>query len=201
MRLAACALLATLLAGCRVGVEPLPMTGAVPETIAVWPTVLGAEPADDEVWFAGLCYALGRRGYRVVAPGVARELLRTSDLASPLVGGAAVGRALMADAVLHFEVRAFDAEADGALQSARWDVTWRLQSTRGYGEQWGYQSVGSWRQADRDPLDSSRGLDEMQDPPPIVPIGGSRVPGFRDVRELMAHLHRDAMGHLPERSR
>lgn len=189
------------LAGCRFGaeVEPLPIAGDAPQTVAVWPFVAGAEPPDAELWFAGLSYQLGRRGYRVVAPGVARELLAGSDLITTLDDEVGIGRALMADAVLHLELRSFEANEDGALQNAAWDVVWRLVSTRGQGQQWAFASNGRWRQADRDPLDSSRSFDEQQDPRPIVPIGGNRVPGFRDVRELMAHLNRGAMERLPKR--
>lgn len=191
------------LCGCRFGsgVEPLPISGDVPETVAVWPVVVGAEPPADELWFTGLAYHLGRRGYRVIAPGVTRELLASSDLAVSLDDEASIGRALMADAVLYVDFRAFDAKGGGALQDASWDVAWRLRSTRGQGQQWAFVSNGRWRQADRDPLDSSRSFDEQVDPPPIVPVGGNAVPGFRDVAELMAHLHRSAMDHLPERPR
>jgi hypothetical protein len=192
--------LATL-GGCRVGdgVEVVPIRGDVPETVAIWPLVAGGEPPDDELWFTGLAYQLGRRGYRVIAPGVALEMLAESDLAVSLDDEASIGRALQADAVLHLDVRAFDAEGDRTLQQASWDVVWQLLSTRGQGRQWTFVAHGRWRQADRDPLDSSRSFDEQVDPPPIVPIGGHTVPGFRDVRDLMAHLNRNAMSHLPER--
>ena len=186
-------------AGCRFGdaVEPIPITGDPPATVAIWPFVEGAEPPAAELWFEGLAYQLSRRGYRVVAPGVAREMLAASDLVTGIDDAVGVGRALMADAILQIELREFTAEGRGALQHARWDVVWRLLSTRGHGQQWAYVAHGRWRQADRDPLDSSLSFDEQQDPRPIVPIGGSRIPGFRDTRDLMAHLHRTAIQHLP----
>ena len=88
-----------------------------------------------------------------------------------------------------------------ALRQASWDVVCRLVSTRGEGQQWSFTSRGSWRQADRAPLESWRSFDDQQDPPPIVPVGGSRVPGFRDARDLIAHLHRTAMERLPALAR
>ncbi len=190
-------------AGCRFGaaVEATPIVGAAPQTVAVWPFAAGAEPPGDDLWFHGLAYHLGRRGYRVVAPGVAREVLASSDLASGLRDEAAVGRALLADAVLYVEVRGFDASGGRALKEASWDIVWRLVSTRGEGQQWSYANRGSWRQADRAPLESFRSFDEQQEPPPILPIGGSDVPAFRDTRDVMAHLHRVAMARLPERAR
>ena len=197
------ALAAVALAGCRLGadVEPTPIVGTQPQTVAVWPFAAGGDPPGDELWFSGLAYQLGRRGYRVVAPGVAREVLASSDLAAALHDQAGVGRALMADAVLHVELRAFDAGGDRALRQASWDVVWRLVSTRGEGQQWSFTSRGSWRQADRAPLESWRSFDDQQDPPPIVPVGGSRVLGFRDARDLIAHLHRTAMERLPALAR
>jgi len=198
MRIAALVVL-LFAAGCRVGVEPIPIRGEVPETVAIWPFVSGAEPPTDELWFTGLSYQLGKRGYRVVAPGVAREVLGASDLVVSLDDEVGVGRALGADAVLFLELRQFEADGEGVLQHASWDVVWRMLSTRGQGQQWAFAAHGRWRQADRDPLDSSRSLDEQREPPPIRPIGGSGVPGFRDVRELMAHLNQSAMERLPER--
>lgn len=202
-RSVAVAVAALALAGCRFGadVAPTPMIGDPPETVAIWPFAAGGRPASAELWFTQLAYQLGERGYRVVAPGVARELLLASDLVGALDDPAAVGRALSADAVLHLEVRTFEAESDGALQRADWDLVWRMTSTRGHGQQWEHASTGRYRQADRDPLDATRGFDPMAEPPPIVPMGGRRIPGFRDARELLAYLNRAAMARLPERAR
>ena len=195
------ALVCAALGGCTLGgqLEPLPLVGDAPQTIAIWPFVAGGQPPDDELWFTGLAYQLGRRGYRVIAPGITRELLLASDLTASFDDAATVGRALMADAVLHLELREFNARTSGSLQQARWDIAWRLVSTRGQGQQWTYGSHGRWRQGDRDPIDATRRFDEMATPRPIVPIGGHRLPGFRDLPDLLAYLNRGAMERLPAR--
>ena len=101
------------------------------------------------------------------------------------------------DAVLIVQVRAFDAGSRRArLQQARWDVVWRLESTRGAGTQWTFANHGTWRRAD-EPFDPTRGLADEQDSREIVPVGGRGGPSFRDVDELVAHLHADAMRRLP----
>ena len=198
--LATAALLCSLAAGCRFSgaVEVSPVSGPPPATVAIWPLAEGGEPPDADLWFAGLAYQLGRRGYRVVAPGVTREVLLASDLATAAADLPAVGRALDADALLVVELHAFEARGRDVLRAASWDVSWSLVSTRGLGRQWAHAAHGSWRQADRAPLDSPRGFDEFEDPGPLVSIGGSAVPSFRDVEELVAHLHRAAMQRLPE---
>ena len=179
-------------------VETSPIRGEVPGTIAIWPFVSGGVPPDADLWFSGMSYHVGRRGYRVIAPGVAREVLIGSDIAPALSDDwGAVGRALHADAVLLVEVSSFEARPAGALRHASWDLTWRLVSTRGQGEQWSHRAHGRWRQADRDPMDATRRFDAMASPPPLVPIGGPRIPGFRDARDLLAHLHGAAMESLP----
>lgn len=190
-----------LAGACRVGraVEVTPIEGPVPETVAIWPFVEGGAPPDAALWFTGLAEQLGGRGYRVVGPGVAREVMLAAGLGAADVGLPAVGRALRADALLVVEVRAFDARGRRSLREASWDLAWSLVSTRGAGRQWAHAARGSWRRADRAPLDSLRGFDELADPPPIVPVGGSRVPSFRDAADLVAHLHRDAMARLPSR--
>lgn len=196
------ALATIFLTACRFSaqVETSPIRGEVPDTIAIWPLVSGGMPPDADLWFSGLAYHIGRRGYRVIAPGVAREVLLGSDITpSGADDWGAVGRALNADAVLLLEVSSFEARPAGALQQASWDLAWRLVSTRGQGQQWTHRAHGRWRQADRDPLDATRRFDAMSSPPPLVPIGGHRLPGFRDARDLFAYLHRAAMERLPAR--
>lgn len=181
-------------------VEPTPLLGDAPQTVAIWPFAAGGQPPDSEVWFTGLAYQLGRRGYRVIAPGVSRELLLGSDLAVALEDVEAVGRALAADAVLHVDVRAFESRGEGSLREASWDVAWRLVSTRGQGQQWAHVAHGAWHMADRERLESALGFEDIRGPLPPRSIGGPRVPSFRDVAELLAHLHREAMARLPERA-
>lgn len=201
-RLAAASLLSVIAGSCRFGaaVEVTPIEGLQPETVAIWPFAEGGTPADAEVWFTGLADQLGRRGYRVVAPGVAREVLMASELGVRMMDTTEVGRALNADALLVLELRSFEARGRKVLREASWDVAWSLVSARGQGRQWQHATRGSWRQADLAPLESLSGFDEVDDPRPIVPLGGSRVPSFRDVPMLVAHLHRDAMEHLPARA-
>lgn len=194
------ALLGLLLLGaCRIGSEPLPISGKAPEVIAIWPMAIGAEPPGSELWFAGLSSALSRRGYRVLPHGITAELLRTSDIAANADNIEGVGRALRVDAVLRLEVRRFDAEGSSGLQHAEWDLKWRLLSTRGLGEQWAYGHHGHYHQADRATFDPGRSLDEQHQPRDIVPIGGRGSRGFRSAADLMANLNNMAMSRLPNR--
>ncbi|MFT4513206.1 MAG: hypothetical protein ACI89X_001253 [Planctomycetota bacterium] len=196
----AVALLGLLLLGaCRIGGEPLPISGQAPEVIAVWPMAIGAEPPESDLWFAGLTSALLRRGYRVLPPGITAELLRTSDIAASANNLEGFGRALRADAVLRLEVRRFDAEGSSGLQHAEWDLKWRLLSTRGYGEQWAFAHHGHYHQADHSTFDPGRSLDEHSEPRDIVPIGGARSPSFRNAAGLMANLNNLAASYLPKR--
>ena len=193
-------LIAVLLLGaCRLGVEPLPMSGPAPEVIAIWPLAMGAEPPDSDLWFAGMTGAVSRRGYRVLPPGISAELLRTSDVAAQSNNIEGIGRALRADAVLRLEVRRFDAEGSAGLRHAEWDLKWRLLSTRGHGEQWSYTHHGHYHQADYASFDPGRSLDEQHEPRDIVPIGGNRSPSYRSAADLMASLNNRAMSLLPKR--
>lgn len=189
------ALLAALLAACRIGgVEPAPLVGPEPAAIAVWPWALGERAAPDRVVLTGLETNLGRRGYRVLAPAVAAELLTDAGLGAATADWGAVGRALNVDAVLQMDVRQLSLESDDWLESARWDLAWRLVSTRGAGAQWTFEHHGNWRRRSREPGDALRPLDAEPD---IVPIGGDRTPNFRDAPDLFAWLNRFAMDHLP----
>ena len=193
-----CLLLMTVLGACRLGgVEPLPISGVAPEVVAVWPVAAGGDPPEADMWFTGLSSALGRRGYRVLTPGITRELLGGSDLAVSATE-ANIGRALRADAVLRLEVREFEADGGTALQHAQWDLVWHLVSTRGYGEQWSFHHHGNYDQMARDTYDPGRSLDEHHAPPAIVPVGGRGPRGFRSPADLLAHLHNQAMEHLPK---
>lgn len=202
--------LAWLLVGaCRIGgaVEPVPLVGSAPTVVVVWPvleaagataagaTAAGAAAADDLLH--GLDVVLRLRGYRVVPPRVAEQMLLDAGIAVPTFAAvdlAAVGKVLLADAVLRLVVREFAAAAEEPLQQARWDVEWNLVSTRGLGVQWSFAHHGSWRARDRDQQDPLRRLDAEPD---IVPVGGNRTPGFRSRADLAHWLHRHALEHLP----
>lgn len=189
------ALLATALAcaACQgLAVEPLPLRGEVPRTIAVWPFPLSAADADSDLVFTGLVQALGARGYRVVSPAVGVQLLAEANL-DPSAAPAAVGPVLGADALLQIVVR--DLQATGRpLQQATWDVEWRLRSSRDGGLLWSFAHRGTWQPSAADFGDPHRPPDAE---PEIVPIGGRGERRFHDAAELVASLHRMAMAKLP----
>lgn len=196
------ALLAVLGAagGCTVAtIEPMPLAGPAPEVIAVWPAVAPAGQPFAAELLAGLGPALRARGYRVVSAAVARELLAERGI-EPAGDGAPrdlprAGMALGADAVLVLDVREFAATV-GRCDRAAWELGWRLLSVRGHGELWRHEHRGSWARADTDDRDPLRPIGAE---PELVPIGGARVPSFRDVADLATHLHRGAFAHLPHR--
>ena len=187
---------------CRLAViEPEPLAGPVPAVIAVWPVAVTDSGAAADVLLSGLGMAVRGRGYAVVSTAVGRELLVGADLLPP--DGvprrlAAIGQALSADAVMVLDVRAFESRPTsvGGLAEARWDLGWRLLSTRGGGVLWSHVHHGLWRNSDGGGFDPLRRLDAL---PEIVPIGGDGRWHFGSVRELAAGLHRLAMEHLPRR--
>lgn len=173
-------------------VQPLPLRGEVPRTIAIWPFPQSATGADRELVFTGLVQALGARGYRVVSPAVSTQLLLEADL-GPSASPTSVGPVLGADAVLQVVVH--DLQASGRpLQQATWDCEWRLLSCRDGGVTWSFVHRGTWRQAAQDFGDPHRPPDAEPD---IVPIGGRGDRRFHDAAELVASLHRMAMAKLP----
>lgn len=191
------------LAGCQFSsVTPVAMRGPAPALIAIWPTVPAPFAASEAALLTGLGDAVSDRGFRIVAPAVARQLLVDAGRWRPHVAPAelaATGLALGADAVLVLEVRAFESSSgarSGHLEVARWDLGWRLLSTVGRGVLWEYSHQGAWRASDGDDFDSLRRLDA---PPATVPIGGGRGWSFRKADELAANLHRLALQHLPRR--
>lgn len=187
--------LLALLPACRIGgAEPSPLAGPAPAAVAVWPFALGEHAVPDAVLTTGLEASLARRGYRVLAPAVAAQLLADARLDAATTDWVAVGKALRVDAVLQVHARQLDVERDDWLESARWDLEWRLWSTRGAGAQWRFEHHGTWRRRQPEPGNALRPLDAQPD---IVPIGGDRTPNFRDEQELFAWLNRFAMDHLP----
>ena len=185
------------LVGCRStpAPQPVPLRGAAPAAIAVWPWAFGDGAAPTDTAVDGLDAAVRGRGYRVPSLAVTRELLRERAIgaASPpgTVELTTLGQALEADAVVVLDVLRWQCEGE-PVRFAGWHLRWRLLSTRGLGEQWQHEHVGSWTQ--RDPSDPLRRLDEET---PYVPIGGDRRRAFRSAGELLAQLHLDAMATLP----
>ncbi|MCA8975167.1 MAG: hypothetical protein KDC98_10615 [Planctomycetes bacterium] len=192
------------LAGCRFStVEPTPFVGRMPTAIAVWPGVHADYAAFSPSLSSGLDAALAGRGYHMVSMAVGRQLLGDAglwrdDLAQP-ADLAVAGDVLAVDAILVFEVRDYEDRSDDGgrrLLQARWDLGWRLLSTRGDGVLWQHSHHGNWRRRDEDGFDPLHRLDA---PPATVPLGGDGSWRFRDREDLMANLHLLAMQHLPRR--
>lgn len=191
-------LLVLAAAGCAFGgPATVPLRGDVPETVAIWPLVAPPFAAERELLLHGLDAAAGARGYRIVTYAVGEQLLNDAQLLAADADVTRAGQVLRADAVLMLHVREFTASGERPLQQARWDLEWRLESTRGGGVVWSFPHHGSWRPSQYQD-DPSRALDAD---PEIVPIGGRSVSSFRDRGDLVAWLHRLAMSHLPERER
>jgi hypothetical protein len=181
---------AVVAAACRVGpdLEPQPLVGPSPGTIAVWPVVEGASPALRDELLQGLEQCVRNRGYRTVSPGVAAQLL-----AGRAEGAAARAADVGADAIVRLVVRDFDAEGRRPLVHARWDLEWRLEDAAG-ALLWSHTHHGTHSSQPVDRGDPHRRFDDVPD---IVPVGGDRSPRFGTAGELMHWLHRDAMQHLP----
>lgn len=190
--------------GCRVGGEqPVPFTGPVPARMVVWPGLSAAFAPAAPVLLASLGPAAQRRGYDVVTAAVARQVLEdqmppetahAEPVGASLASLQQVGTVLAVDAVLCLDVREFSATGE-PLQYATWDLAWEVVAASSGHVLWRFAHRGSWRR----PADAGDPLRRLDADPEIVPIGGDRVPGFRDVPELAAWLHRLAMEHLPVR--
>jgi len=188
------------LGGCQATFSPTPLRGPSPQGVAVWPTVATAALPFERDLLAGADAALRANGYRAVAVAVGAQMLAERGLlkagAEP-ADLARVGKELAVDAVLCLDVRAFEVPS-GAFDSARWDLGWRLLSTRGHGVLWEHEHHGAWARRDLDTRDPLRPLDAEKE---VVPFGGDRQRDFRDVADLAANLHRMALAHLPRHQR
>lgn len=191
--------LALLAPACRVG-EPelVALRGDLPKSIAVWPFVGPQFDAASELLLEGIEVAVRGRGYQVVPAAVASELLRALGPGIAEVEPAAMGQTLSCDAVLQLVVRDFEAAGSRPLREARWDLEWRLISTRGGGVVWSYPHHGTWAPPPENFGDVHRPLDAEPD---IVPMGGDPRITYRNANELVASLHRMALSFLPSRSR
>lgn len=188
-----------VVAACQVAEPtPVPLRGEPPRTIAVWPRAGNEATVGNDVLLDGLEAALHGRGYQVVASRVAAELLQAASDGRTEPDPAAMGQVLVCDAVLQLVVREFTAAGTRPLREARWDLEWRLVSTRGEGVVWSFSNRGSWFPPQGDFGDPHRPLDAERD---IVPIGGDPRITYRNANELAASLHRMALSHLPPRSR
>ncbi len=200
--------LAGLLASCSFSsVDLVPLAGPAPQRVTVWPGVGGDLGPVSGTLLYGLDEALRRRGYRVVAQRVARQMLVDAGVPSPesvlpeRTDLGAIGRELAVDAVVLVDVRDFEVEPrSGDLRHARWDLSWRILSTRDGAELWRYHHGGAWSRSSEQRFDS---LERPEPMPGVVPIGGDAGWSFRDAADLAANLHRLALAHLPplDRSR
>lgn len=183
------------LAGCTIGrvPKPLPLRGEPPRVVVVWPAVPEPFLTRRDELLLGLAPAVQRRGYHTITAAVAAQMLDAAPLTSPDL--AAVGMRLGADALLQLHIRRFETESDRWLRSAVWDLDWNLVSTRGLGTLWTFTHHGHFVANDNDRGDPLRPLDAEPD---LAPAADRSQPGFRDVAELMAWLHHEAMLHLPE---
>lgn len=189
---ASCLLLAVL-TGCRIGgVEPIPLRGAAPRTVLVWPAIDAQFAAWRQVLFTGLDLAVRRRGYTVVATAVARQLLADAGLDPDGADGQQVFAATGADAVLRLTVHEFRVQGE-RLQRADWDLSWELTATVTGASLWQFSHHGHWDR--RPPVDEHPHPRTEEDLPPAM--FGDRAPDFRDAADLMAWLHRFALERLP----
>jgi hypothetical protein len=108
---------------------------------------------------------------------------------------ARVGEQLGVDAVL--QVTVADIDAGGRGRPARWDVAWRLWSTRGSGLLWEFSDRGAYRRpaASEDPM---RGVDD--DALRAVTVGDDAQPAFRGTEDLADWLHRTVLQRLQARA-
>lgn len=180
-----------------------PLRGDSPSSVLVMvprSTRTGPQPDLRSLAF-GADRALVLRGYRALPLGAGFDLARRYG---QVTGGETEEEALRrlhfqagVDAVLYVEVADWEVTGERRFENARWDLTWRLCSTKGGGELWSHQLQGQWHRVD-DPMSHATPVSEE---PPPVEVGGSRAVSFASERDLVASLHRAAMERLPERER
>jgi hypothetical protein len=196
----ASALLIAAAGACRIEpVAPTPLAGPMPTALVIAP------PRDDtgivglgDAIMSGCEIAMRARGYRVLPLGVGYDLFRTAPL-PPVPGPAELQRvraAMDVDAVLLVEVLAFDADAS-PFDAAKWDLQWRLLSTRTGEQIWQHRETGSWHRDRGGPVDPTQAPDA---PPRVQPFGQPPPQNFQSVRDLAAALHRAAASRLPRRN-
>lgn len=197
-------LVALAVASCSWSSVPTtPLRGETPASVLVLvPQSMRVGPQADLRSLAfGADRALVARGYRALPLGAGFDLARRYGQVS---GGETEEEALRrlhfqagVDAVLHVEVADWEVSGERRFEHARWDLTWRLCSTKGGAEIWRHRLQGQWHRVD-DPMTHATPVSEE---PPPVEVGGSRAMSFASERDLVASLHRAAMERLPERER
>jgi hypothetical protein len=191
-----------LFAACQIGgVEPTPLRGEAPASIMIARPRNASGIPDRELLdvLAGSDTALRERGYRVLPLGVGFDLAQRQGLDSAAFAPADLARLQLTadvDAVLFVEVSTW-APVGRVLESARWNLEWRLLATRGGGELWSHRDAGTWQEAPARPLDPTRAPDAERD---VQPFGSAAAPHFRSAEELALSLHRAAFARLPARA-
>jgi hypothetical protein len=195
-------LLLLLCAGCVLDLtEPTPLAGPPPAAVVVAPLRQPAEgPQAPAGLLEGVDAALRARGYRVLPLGVGSAALREKGL---LQSGDpdenelfAVRRALDVDAVLLVTVHSFATQGSQPLDSAEWDLDYRLVSAVTGDALWEQEVRGRYRRPPPPQVDPN--IDPWAEPL-VQPFGGHGPDQFRDAGELMRGLHRAAFDHLPKR--
>jgi hypothetical protein len=186
-----------LLWGCQIGgPDPVPLAGPTPNSVLVAPLPPRATGPDLS---EGLSSALRARGYRVVPPDLAAETLRQRGLlqhgepdANELM---AVHRELGADAVLFVTPQELRIDGDRPLDSADWDLDYRLVSTVSGDTLWEQEVRGSYRRPPPAPIDPT--VDPFAEP--TVKPFTHPAQEYRDAGDLIRSLHRAAFARLPKR--
>jgi hypothetical protein len=186
--------------GCVIDLtEPTPLAGPPPGAVVVAP-LRHPEGAPPPALLVGVDAALRAHGYRVLPLGVGADALRERSLlqsGEPDPGELfAAGRALDVDTVLLVTVRSFAADGSDPLESADWNLDYRLVATATGDTIWQHQLRGSYRRPAARPLDPT--IDPSAEPPPR-PFRSAEPEQFRDMGELVRGLHRAAFEHLPRR--
>jgi hypothetical protein len=187
-----------LLAACHVSaVETTPVAGPRPTGVLVLPARTPADLPEAALAIVGADAALRERGYRVLPLAVGFDLLRQlpADRGEPLSppGRQWLREHVGVDTVLVLDVAEFAVEEVRTLESARYDLRWRLVSLASGEAVWEYELAGSYHRPVGDSFDPT--VQFGQETPP-QPIGGAGPPTIRDSNALRASLHRAAFAHL-----
>jgi hypothetical protein len=187
-----------LLAACHISaVETTPVAGPRPTGVLVLPAHTPADVPEAQQSIVGADAALRERGFRVLPLAVGFDLLRQlpPDRGEPLspAGRQWLRDHIGVDTVLVLDVAEFALEEARTLESARYDLRWRLVSLASGEAVWEYALAGSYHRPVADSFDPT--VQFGQEMPP-QPIGGAGPPTLRDRNALLTSLHRAAFAHL-----
>jgi hypothetical protein len=187
-----------LLAACYVpAVATTPVAGPRPLGVLVLPPRTPANVPEAAQAIVGADAALRSRGIRVLPLAVGFDLLHQlpPDRGEPM---SPLGRQWLrdnvgVDTVLVLDVAEYAVDEARTLESARYDLRWRLVSLASGEAVWEYALAGSYHRPVGDSFDPT--VQFGQEAPP-QPIGGAGPPTFRDRNALLSSLHRAAFAHL-----